>query len=120
MIADLEAGVGNLTRMQAGVVDLALLVTEPSPRSIEVSRRASQIIAERKIGPFLVVANKVRSRADAERIQTDLPGCQVVSVPEDPEVLRADREAAAPIDVAPTSPAVQAVAALARELTHRV
>jgi CO dehydrogenase nickel-insertion accessory protein CooC1 len=116
VVADMEAGAGNLTRMQAGSVDLALLVTEPSSRSIEVSRRAGEIIAERKVGPVLLVANKIRTATDVERIQAELPGLQTVTVPEDPEVLRADRAALAAIDLAPASPAVQAVAALARQL----
>jgi CO dehydrogenase maturation factor len=117
VVADMEAGVGNLTRMQAGSADLALLVTEPSPRSVEVSRRASEIIAERKVGPLLVVANKVRHPDDVERIQAALPGCEVVVVPDDPDVLRADREGVAAMDLAPASPAVQAASDLARRLT---
>ena len=117
MIADMEAGVGTLTRMQAGSVDLALLVTEPSPRSIEVSRRAREIISERKIGPVLVVANKVRHAADLGRVAAELSGCEVVAVPQDPEVDRADREGLAVIDVAPASPAVLAVRELTRIVT---
>ena len=116
VIADMEAGAGNLTRMDEGSVDLVLLVTEPSPRSIEVARRARAIIGERKIGPTLVVANKVRGSADLERIRTSLPEAEVLAVPEDPMVLRADREGRAPIDIDPGAPAAQAVADLARRL----
>jgi CO dehydrogenase maturation factor len=105
--------------MQERSVDLALLVTEPSPRSIEVARRAGAVIATRKIGPALVVANKVRGGADVARVRAELPGLEVVVVPEDAEVLRADREALAPIDLAPGSPAVRAVGALARRLSTR-
>jgi CO dehydrogenase maturation factor len=117
VVADMEAGVGNLTRMQAGSVDLALLVTEPSPRSIEVSRRAGEIIAERNIGRLLVVANKVRQPDDVERIGAALPVCELVVVPDDPDVLRAERQGLAPLDLVPASPAVQAVSDLARRLT---
>ena len=116
VVADMEAGVGNLIRMQAGSVDLALVVTEPSPRSIEVSRRASEIIVERKIGTLLIVANKVRQAEDAARVEAELSGFQMVSIPEDPAIQRADREGVAPIDLAPASPAVEAVTALARHL----
>jgi CO dehydrogenase maturation factor len=119
VVADMEAGVGNLTRMQAGSVDLTLLVTEPSPRSIEVSRRAGEVIADRKIGPVLVVANKVRRAEEVERIRGTLPGRDVVAVPEDADILRADQEAVAAIDLAPASPAVQAMCELARQLATR-
>jgi CO dehydrogenase nickel-insertion accessory protein CooC1 len=120
VVADMEAGVGNLTRMQAGSVDVAVLVTEPSPRSIEVSRRARDIITERQIGSLLVTANKVRRPEDVERIRAALPGCEVVAVPDDPNILRADRDGLAPIDLVPTSPAVQAVRELALRLTAHV
>jgi CO dehydrogenase maturation factor len=117
VVADMEAGLGNLTRMQAESVDLVLLVTEPTPRSIEVSRRAVEIISERKIGPLRVVANKVRGADDAARIGAALGVPQVVAVPDDPAVLRADRQAVAVIDLAPDSPAVESVARLARDLS---
>ena len=40
VIADMEAGAGTLTRMQAGSLDVAVLVVEPSTKSIDVPRRA--------------------------------------------------------------------------------
>ena len=112
----MEAGAGTLTRMAEGSLGLALLVTEPSAKSIEVARRAGEIIAERKIARTLVVANRVRDAADLELIRSALPGTEVVMVPEDAEVMRADRDGLSPIDLAPDAPAVRAVAALARRL----
>lgn len=112
----MEAGAGTLTRMAEGSLDLALLVTEPSAKSIEVARRAAEIIAERKIASTLVVANRVRDSADFELIRSALPEAEVVTVPEDPAVMRADRDGLAPVDVAPDAPAVRALAGLARRL----
>lgn len=117
VVADMEAGAGTLTRMAAGSLDWALLVTEPSAKSIEVSRRAAQIIRERQIAPVMVIANRVRGAADVELIRTGVGVDDVFTVPEDPDVARADREGAAVLDLAPDSPAVQAALALSRRLS---
>jgi CO dehydrogenase maturation factor len=119
VIADMEAGVGTLTRMAAGSLDLALLVAEPSPKSIEVAGRAAQIIAERKIGPVLVIANRIRDQADLDRVRAALDGTEALAVPDDPSIMEADRLGVAPFDLAPDSPAAQAVAALAERIAPR-
>jgi CO dehydrogenase maturation factor len=116
VIADMEAGVGTLTRMEENSLDLALLVTKPSPKSIEVAGRAAQIIAERKIGPVLAIANRSRDQADLDRVRAALDGIEAVAVPDDPSIMEADRLGIAPFDLAPDSPAAQAVAALARRI----
>lgn len=116
VLADMEAGAGTLTRMPQGALDIALLVVEPSAKSIDVARRASAIIVERQIGLTMVVANRVRDEADVELIRTSFPGLEVAVVPEDPLVIQSDREGRSPMDVAPDGPAVQAVAQLARHL----
>jgi CO dehydrogenase maturation factor len=119
VVADMEAGAGTLTRMPEGSLDLALLVTEPSPKSIEVARRAAEIISERKLGPMLVVANKVRDARDLEMIRLALGVTELVAVPDDAEVLRADRDGVSPFDSAPDSAAVAAVSALGLRITSR-
>lgn len=112
----MEAGAGTLTRMAKGSLDRALLVTEATPKSIEVSRRAAAILAEREIGPVLVVANRVLGEGDLERIREALPGFEVFAIPEDGAVLAADREGVSPLDRDPGSPAVRAVERLAGRL----
>ncbi len=112
----MEAGVGTLTRLAESTLDLALLVAEPTAKSLEVARRAAEILAERKIGPILVVANRVRDPADVELVQSVLGETELVAIPEDPTVLRADRDGLSPIDSAPDGPAVRALADLAHRL----
>ncbi len=109
----MEAGAGTLTRMAAGSLDLAILVVEPSAKSIEVARRAAEIIAERKVGPILVGANKVRDPDDVRLVAEALGAIEVLAVPEDESVLRADRDGVSPIDAGPQAPALRAIAALA-------
>ncbi|MGH7687496.1 MAG: AAA family ATPase [Candidatus Dormibacteria bacterium] len=123
LIADMEAGIGTVTRMAEGSLDVAILVTEPTPKAIEVVRRAAEVIAERKIAPRIVIlANKSRDASDPERVRTiladivALEGVEVVVIPEDMAVLAADAQGVSPIDHAPGSPAVEAVAELAQRL----
>jgi CO dehydrogenase nickel-insertion accessory protein CooC1 len=119
VIADMEAGAGTLTRMPPGSLDVALLIVEPSAKSIDMARRAAAIIAERKIGMVLVAANRLRSEQDVELVRTGLPGADILAVPEDPRVAQADREARSPIDVAPDGPGVRAIRGLATRLERR-
>ncbi len=116
VIADMEAGIGILTRMPEGSLDMALLIAEPSRKSIEVARRAQEVIAERAIGPMLVVANRVRGGQDEETVRAGLEDAELVVVPEDPEITRADREGLSPLDAAPDCDGVRAIGALAARL----
>lgn len=118
VLADMEAGVGTLTRMPEGSFDVAVIVADSSAKSVEVARRALAVIAERRLGPTLIVANKVRDRRDLELIRSGLGISDIHAVPEDPVVLQADRDGLAPYDVAPKSPAVAAIASLAERLTR--
>jgi CO dehydrogenase maturation factor len=116
VVADMEAGVGTLTRIPAGSLDVAVVVVEPSAKSIDVARRAAAIIAERKIGMVLAVANRLRTEDDLELIRASLGSLEILSVPEDASIAEADREARSPLDVAPESPGVTAIGAVATRL----
>ncbi|MDP9069488.1 MAG: hypothetical protein M3N53_14260 [Actinomycetota bacterium] len=114
VVSDLEAGVGTLVRMSPGVADLAIVVAEPTVRSIETARRAGVIAANR--ADVVVVANRITSESDAEMIRSQLGDYEIFVVPDDPAISRADREGLAPIDFAPDSPGVRAIA----DLAHRI
>jgi CO dehydrogenase maturation factor len=123
LIADMEAGLGTIGRMREGSLDVAILVTEPTPKAIEVVRRAAEMIIEHKIATrTLILANKARDDADAERVSSvmravkGLDGVEVFVVPECMDVLAADAQGVSPIDLAPASPAVEALAGVAQRL----
>jgi CO dehydrogenase nickel-insertion accessory protein CooC1 len=115
VIADLEAGVGNLNRMAANSVDALFIIVEATPKSIEVGQRAVAIAAERHVAPVRVIANKIRSEADLEMIRAAL-GPEAIVVPEDPAVLVADRDGRSVVDTAPRGPAVSILSSLAAAL----
>lgn len=116
VIADLEAGIGTLTRLPDGVIDVVVVVVEPTPRSLDVGVRARDMARQRGVGHIVVVANRVVDDADRERIAEAFGDLEVVEIPDDQQVLSAERDGLAPMDVAPSSPAVEALVALAGRL----
>ncbi len=116
VIADFEAGVGTLTRLGEQRVDTVLVVVEATPKSIEVGLRAIELAKERKLQRVVIIANRIRSEDDLEKIRAAFPGVEVVPVPDDPAIREADRRGVAPIDHAPDAPAVQALVSLAEQL----
>lgn len=117
VVADLEAGIGTLTRLPEESVDMVLVVVEPTPRSIDVARRAVTVAADKKQGRIVVLANKTVDDDDRERVVAGLSEYadrfeQVIVVPHDDVVDQADREGVSPLDLDSTSPAVQAVEGL--------
>lgn len=115
VLGDLEAGVGVLSRMEAGSVDVVLVVTNPTLKSIEVARRAIETAVARD-SRVLVVANRVRDDSDAELIREALGDQDMVVIPEDPVIARADREGRAPLDIDESAPGVRALLALGERL----
>lgn len=113
VIADLEAGIGTLTRLQSETIDIVVVVVEPTPRSIEVAHRAIELARQRAQGRVVVVANRVTCDDDVERVSVALPGAEIVVVPDDAAVMDADRRGVSPLDSAPGSPAVVALEGLA-------
>lgn len=113
VVADLEAGIGTLTRLGDGAVDIVVVVVEPVPKSMDVGTRAAVVAAEKGIGRIVIVANRVRDAADLDVINGAFPGQEIVVVPDDGAIVDADRRGLAPLDTAPDAPAVQAISGLA-------
>lgn len=116
VVADLEAGIGTLTRLEDSSVDVVLVVVEATPKSIEVGQRAVEVATAKHADRVVVVANRIRSDADRQVIDTAFAGCEIFEVPDDPAIVQADRDGVAPLDQSPHSPAVAALTALATGL----
>jgi CO dehydrogenase nickel-insertion accessory protein CooC1 len=114
IVCDTEAGIGTVLRLQPGYVDHVVVVAEPSAKAVDVARRSARIASSR--ARVLVVANKVRDPEDVHSIRDAVGDHDLVVVPEDPVVERADREGVAPIDLDVDAPAVVALRALADRL----
>ena len=115
VLGDLEAGVGVLSRMENGSLDIVLVVANPTPKSIEVARRAAETAVAREIR-VLVVANRVTGDEDLAAISTVLGQYDMAIVPEDPVIARADAEGRAPIDLDDEAPGVRAILDISERL----
>jgi CO dehydrogenase maturation factor len=116
VLGDLEAGVGVLSRMEPGSIDVVLVVANPTAKSIEVARRAIQTPAARE-GRIVIVANRVRDEDDVALIREAIGDYEMAIIPEDPMIRRADAEGIAPLDLDDAAPGVQAIMALGERLT---
>ncbi|MBW3580371.1 MAG: hypothetical protein KY447_03945 [Actinobacteria bacterium] len=116
VVADLEAGVGTLTRLGEAGVDVVLVVVEATPKSVEVGSRAVALAADRSLGRVIVVASRVRTEDDLAMVRKAFPDHQVIAIPDDPAIVAADRNGVAPLDSAPDAPGVQALTRLADQV----
>jgi CO dehydrogenase maturation factor len=115
IIGDLEAGIGTVLRLQEGQADVVLVVAQPTAKSLDIARRAVEMAAERT-ARTIVVANRVRDDEDLAVIREAVGDCELIVVPDDEAIARADREGRAAIDVDPDSPGVRAIIELADRL----
>ncbi|MDQ3450376.1 MAG: hypothetical protein M3455_05605, partial [Actinomycetota bacterium] len=116
VVADFEAGLGTVMRLDGNPVDVVVVVVEPTAKSLEVGRRAAESVREGLAGRVVVAANRVRDDDDAARVRTAFPGFAPVLVPDDPAIVHAERQGVAPLDVAPDAAGVRALVALADSL----
>lgn len=112
----MEAGIGTLTRLSDERVDAVLVVVEPTPKSIEVGVRAVELATQKALGRVIVVASRIRNDDELAAMHAAFPGHEVVAIPDDPAIVKADRQGVAPLDLDPDAPAVKALCGLARSL----
>jgi CO dehydrogenase maturation factor len=118
VIGDLEAGLGTMTRLQAGQADAVIVVAQPTAKALEVARRAIEI-ADDRVPQVIIVANRVRGEEDLAVIRAALGADRdLIIVPEEPVIAEADREGLAAIDVDPDAPGVRALVDLADTLAR--
>jgi CO dehydrogenase maturation factor len=120
IVADLEAGIGTLTRLAESAVDVTIVVVEPTPRSIDVGQRAAVVADDRMQGRLIILGNKVADTTDHDRLSEAFPGREIVFVPDDNHIGAADRSGSSAVDVAPEALAVRAIEAVADSLLDQV
>ena len=114
VICDLEAGLSTVEKLEPGVVDVLLVVANPSGKALEVARRAIEMAVGR--AEIIVVANRVRDASDLELVQEIAGDHELFVIPEDAVIAAADREGVAPIDLDPDAPGVAALVRLAERV----
>ncbi len=106
----------TVARGDESQIDALVVVVEPYPRSAEVARRLLEMAAAKGITRRVVVANKVADQEDLLAIRRFLGVDPDVVIPEDADVVAADKAGASPVDYAPGSPAVGVMRELASSL----
>ncbi len=122
VIGDFEAGTGTFLRMHERAADVAMIVTQPAAKAMEVARHALAAAQSLEI-PAVLVANRMRSDEDLDLIRETIgPELDIARgialVPDDEAVAQADRDGLAPADTAPGSPGVLAVEGLAERVSE--
>ncbi|MGQ0604519.1 MAG: hypothetical protein ACT4QE_22795 [Anaerolineales bacterium] len=119
IITDMEAGLEHLSRSTTRASDVMLVVAEPYYRSLETAGRVKQMAAELGIPKICAIANKVRTPADVQAVQTycEKHSLEILAtVPHDEKLIAASQIPQSPLDFYPESEAVVAVMELAAKL----
>lgn len=118
-ILDTEASPEHLSRGTAQYAETMLTVVEPYYKSLETGRRMALLGKDLGLKRVALVANKIRDERDLEAVrqfasqhQLEIAGV----VPFDESFPSAERAGEAPLDFAPESPAVEAIATIGRQL----
>jgi len=74
VVMDMEAGVEHFGRGTAQSCDSALIVVEPSLKSVDSAKRIKRLAEDLGMKNLYVIANKIRSMEDADFIKANLKG----------------------------------------------
>jgi len=108
VVVDAEAGAEVFGRGLAEGFDHMLCVSEPTVKSLEISRRLIRMGRELGIGEVSLIVNKVPRSMKIPEIGAP-PGVRVYTVPYDEEILRADLEGLGVDSYPRDSPAVSSL-----------
>jgi CO dehydrogenase maturation factor len=121
VVVDMEAGVEHLGRGTAEHVELMLIVTDASMKSLETARTIYRLASSAGIKCIYLLGNKINNENEAERVnvyaaQYALP--VLAMIPYDPKVVEADIQGSSPVFLQESS-AVQLVENLAETMSRR-
>jgi CO dehydrogenase maturation factor len=120
IVIDCEAGLEHLSRRTAGDLDLLLLLSDPSLRSLDTAARVLQLVEElhtkvaRKAFAFTRVPDGLSPELLAAARERGLP--EPLAIPEDPELRDLDLRGKPLVAVSSDSPSLSAVRAMAEAL----
>lgn len=111
LMVDSQAGVEIFGRGMAQEFDISLVITEPTPKSLEVARHGLRLAADLGVKRQVVVVNKAEGQEELENVSMALNGAAdlICSVGYDRAVVEADKKGLLLLDVSPQSEAVKGV-----------
>ncbi len=108
VIMDMEAGLEHLGRGTSQSVDKLIVVVEPGRRSLDTAEAVKRLANDLKMKYIGVVGNKVRNERDAQFIEKNLAGFEILGhIPYSDEIVEADLAGKAVYDMSPI--AVEAI-----------
>lgn len=112
IIVDFEAGLEHLGRGTAKGIDLMLVVTEPSQKSLDLCKKIIDLSKKLGVINIYLIANKVFDDSQKDIIKKRIKDWEVPlyhSIPFDYEIGKADLNGESPIDFNQESKGVQAI-----------
>ncbi len=94
IMVDSQAGVEILGRGLSSEFDLSLVITEPTPKSIEVAKHSMKLSQDLGVKKQMVIVNMAESESECRSIADalDLNGDLIDAVRYDPRVVEADKK----------------------------
>lgn len=78
VILDMEAGIEHLGRGTTEGIDYLLIITEPTDKSIETTKRIEKLAKEINIKKIAVIGNKIKNQNEREFIIENLKGFEIL------------------------------------------
>lgn len=90
VLVDMPAGIEHLGRGTAMAVDMMIVVTEPTPQSVQTQARVKKLAEDLKMKRVAAIGSKVRGEKDREYIRSNSTVQLLGFVPFDESLLRGD------------------------------
>lgn len=121
VIGDLPAGLGHLQQGDPTMLGFSSLVVvvEPYLKSLDTAKRTAAVLREQPVIDLTVVANKVADSAEEDSVRRFCSSVGVRflgSIPNDPDVRRADRGGVSLVDLSPAGAEIRALEGVLRTL----
>jgi CO dehydrogenase maturation factor len=122
VIMDMEAGVEHMGRGTAKHVDVMLIVTDPSLRSMETAKKIYRLVVETGIENAFIIGNKIRNPSEGELIQRFAASNKIPIlslIPYDEQILKADIQGETPLKYARDSEGIATIQEIGEKLLKR-
>ena len=118
VMVDAQAGVEIFGRGLASEFDFTLVITEPMPKAVEVTRHVMKLSRDLGIKKQIVIVNKVEDGTEYEKISRELEfnPDQMYSVRYDKKVIEADKKGLLILDYAPHASVVEDIQSIKKEI----
>ncbi len=118
LMVDSQAGVEIFGRGLASEFDATLVITEPMPKAVEVTRHVMKLSRDLGVKKQIVSVNKVEDATECETIlrELDCNANQMYSVRYDRNVIEADKKGLLILDYAPHALFVEDVQKIKKEI----